>query len=386
MYKAELDLPTTQNVDNSNTQDPFVPNPQPYRHEATKMTTSGDTDMPAQPNDVNYSHLAGCRYIWTGYIKIDSALSNPTLLVGADDWGEFVLEAFPDHTVAVEREESEIGEYRGGQYKENSIMLEGITLKPGFYRTTISYVNVDYQGPGSNAARLSVKLNGQNVELYTLRAVNLMSREKAEKFRKGYTGWYIDPDSLDYDLEDEVENQNRRESSPYGPVDYVSVYSRNNFWAKFHFSEEQYQERLNDQPCASRLSVAINRAGYNIGAYKIGGKQVADNTAGWGSDLIVLNPEATSESERTKKHIIRGASDMQHYLRNALFAGKAPDFIESDDLQYDSHCNPREGDIVIFASSGHAGLSTDGSSAIGFGFPQGDVWILYRSDWDAPTI
>lgn len=385
MYKEELNLPTTQNVDNSNTQDPFVSNPQPYRHEATKMLSSGVTGMPAQPNDVNFSHLAGCRYIWTGYIKVDSPLTNPTLLVGADDWGEFILEAFPNYSVAVERGQNEIGQYGGGQYKENSITLDNITLKPGFYRTVISYVNVNYQGPSSNAARLTVKLNGQNVELYSLRAVNLMSRELAEKFKQGYTGWYIDPTTLDTSLDNETENKKNRDTSPYGPVDYIYGGSRADFWAKFHFSPENYEQRLKDQPCASRLSVAINRAGYNIGAYKIGNNQVADNTANWGSDLIVLNPEATSASERTKKHIIRAAANMKYYLRNTLLKGKTPDFEETDDLQYDSHCNPRMGDIVIFASTGHAGLSADGSFSIGGGVPSGDVWILYRSDWDNPA-
>lgn len=200
------------------------------------------------------------------------------------------------------------------------------------------------------------------------------AQRQSGSYQKGYTGSYIPAEQIE---------QNPA-SDPRGPVDYVGNPDRADFWGKFNLPEAAHQAALGDLPCASRLSVALNRAGYRIGSYRINGEQVSDNMQTIGSDLIVLNPEAPSATPDASwgKHIIKSAANMKRFLREKI-ACTAPDYYEGGP-QYDSYEQDRMGDIVIFASGGHAGLTVDGNGKMSLTMPQGDVWVLHRECWAAP--
>ncbi|OCA03433.1 hypothetical protein [Akkermansia glycaniphila] len=358
---------TTIIPDGSNMQDIFVP--YAVRHQFTEAVNTDETSIPSNPSFSRHEWGA-CKYEWTGYIYIAETVQNANIQIGADDLGEFSIDAFPDKKATVDRPNP--GPAGGGQYYMGSAVELGIMYK-GYYRVKISYTNIEYTA-SRNAARCEVCLNGSRVKFGALRAVNLMPKDKAEAIKKGYTGSYIPAEQIE---------QNPA-SDPRGPVDYIGAPGRENFWGKFNLPEAAYQKALADEPCASRLSVALNRAGYRIGAYMINGNQVSDNMQTIGSDLIVLNPEAPSDTPDASwgKHILKSAANMKRFLREKI-ACTAPDYYEGG-AQYDSYEQDKMGDIVIFASGGHAGLTVDGNLHVAASMPKGDVWVLHRECWDEP--
>ncbi len=367
--------------DASNTQDVFVPIGNGRHVFTLAVNSSEENSIPCNPC-FNKNSWPECEYEWNGYIYIPSRMTNATIRIGADDWGTATLGAFPDKTASVDRPNP--GPAGGGPFYLGTPQSLG-TLFPGYYRIKITYTNISYSA-SRNAARCEVRLasdeqSEQLISFGSLTAVNLMTQADAEAIKLGYTKDYIPEDERLLNPDTDFS------TDPRSPVCYT-LCSSTNFWKMFRFSDTTYNEVKGWQTCASRMSVALNRAGYRIGIYEISNKQVSNNIEEMGGKLLILNPEKNKE-QSLGKHIITAAANMGVYMKNEIIHTSVPDYSEIENMgPATDYCHEyiiRDGDISLALGPGHVALGLDGFWHVGNGLPaDGEVWVLYRNGWADP--
>ena len=135
----------------SNTTDPFVP--ALSRH---KFTPCKEQPVFSHANKTAFTKT------WEEYIFVAEDITNTQLEVSADDNASAYFYAFPDKIAEVTPLPGDKN-YGGGQFRPCNPIPVIAELKKGYYRIHIQYENVNY--PGTNAAQLEVKLNGQQIVL-----------------------------------------------------------------------------------------------------------------------------------------------------------------------------------------------------------------------------
>lgn len=272
-------------------------------------------------------------------------MENVKLTVAADDNACFYLHAFPD----CKAELFGRGPLGGGNYtSEESTPIP--LLKKGYYRVHVSYTNIDY--PGKNIARLDVLLNGEQITVGQLETHNTLSEDEAGLILSEY-----------------MEH-----------VDYTK--STQEIWALFgELALSKYGE---ENSCATRVSIALSRAGYTLtGAMTSDGKPASNNIVNMGWNAQILNADGSD----TKRHVVMSAYAMSQLYY--VFWGNS-DYDIYSDYQNNSSSdlpevyNPHPGDIIVFGDDFHVGICPGDEPSVA-NFMCGEVWLLYRPTWEDPV-
>lgn len=319
----------------SNTTDSYVP--LLARHE---YTSGGCSNGSHEQPSFNLSNAEAFTETWEGYIKVDADIENCVLKVSADDNACFFLYAFPDHKAELLPR----GPQGGGGYTD-ATSTPIPQLKKGYYRAKVTYENIDYSG--TNLARLDVLLNGNQIAIGNLTTHNTLTASAAQNLLDQY-----------------VEN-----------VSYSK--GKEEIWALF--GPVAVQKYGQEHSCATRVSIALSRAGYTLtGAKNANGTNASNNVENMGWDISILN----SDGGTTHKHVVISAYAMSQLFFD-LFG--EVDYENSDDyeniLDSTEVYRPKAGDVVIFGDSLHVGICPGNDPSVA-SFMCGSVRILYRASWE----
>lgn len=318
----------------TNTTDPYVP--ALNRHVFTAGGCSNGTH--SQPC---FNESSGAfDEMWDGYIYVSEPIDNCVLKVSADDNACFYLHAFPDNKANLPGR----GPSGGGSYASaESTPIS--RLEKGYYRVHVSFTNINYSG--ANVARLDVLLNGTQITIGQLETHNKLNAATATNILNQYK------DNVSY-----------RKSAL-------------EIWALF--GERAVETNGNEQTCATRVSIALSRAGYTLtGATYSDGSSASNNVVRMGWDPTILNADGSN----TKCHIVMSAAAMSQFY-DTLFGDV--DYEDCSDYQNENDTfQPQEGDIVIFGDEVHVGICPGNDESVA-SFMCGGVRLLYRPSWGDPA-
>ncbi|OCA02728.1 PA14 domain-containing protein [Akkermansia glycaniphila] len=275
---------------------------------------------------------------WAGYLRIPET-GNYTFRIQVDDNG------------FIEIDGKKVVEVTGSN--ASTSREASLELKKGFHYAKFHHENlaVPEEIAGyPNAAQFESFVNGERIRLKDIDAPeNIMSRVEANKL----LGYYM------------------------GSVDYVTVPTSeaDDIWKLF--GDKAFQEMAGKQTCATRLSIALSRYGFNLSGSKYpDGSPASNNVENLGWSSATLN---AGNSTPPGKHIIMSAEVLSGFLKSRIMKDLGcpnPDYVAPDD-----YSTPQEGDIVIFGDSLHVGLCPGDNQSAG-SFLSGGVWLLYRSTLD----
>lgn len=231
-------------------------------------------------------------------------------------------------------------------------------LKKGYHHITVHYqfYSASCQNPASRHPEVFfAKMGGKPLEIWDIdEPKNLMRKLDAERLLANYQGL----------------------------VDYETILAKNSNEIWEMFGEKVAGNMANEQTCATRLSIALNRYGYRLGgATYLSGSSASNNVLKMGGDISILNPGMTTESDPASlgKHIIISAGVMSSHLNNTIMKGMGcdgPDY--GTTLDYET---AHPGDIVIFGDDVHVGMCPGPYPSVG-SFLSGGIWLLHRDTLD----
>ncbi len=315
----------------SNTTDPFVP--ALSRHTFTKKPS-------AEQPVFSHADKEAFTKTWDEYILVEKDITNAQLLVSADDNASAYLYAFPDKIAEV-TPLTEDKDYGGGQFRPCDPIPVIAELKRGYYRIHIQYENVNY--PGTNAARLEVKLNDKQVVIGDLIAHNLLTKVAAEMLTNHYVPYSYSKKSTD------------------------EVYAAIGGWLNDNHNSDDPETAANYyHSCALRLSIALSAFGQNLA-----GATGADNILTGASNILGGN-----------RHVIISSSNMAKHIKSEYGSIEYPAGDYTAESKIEDMKKIKINDIYLYSDSTHSGLST-GTEDLG-NYMSGDTWLLYRDGWANP--
>lgn len=261
---------------------------------------------------------------WEGFLKID----------GVDF---FTFSAQIDDNGYIEVNGKRVLEI-SGDHSSTLVTGEPCLLKEGYHRIKLHHENTRspiVQSGYPNAEVFIPMINGNPIKLYDIKVPsNLLTKEEADKILEGYR-----------------------------LVDYEACPQPSDVWAKF--GPKATLDMAGQETCATRLSVALNLAGYDLSDEKYSDGTRAGNSIegmGWESSI-----EGVS-------HLIFSAEVMSNYLAKKF--GKEAHYTQDEMPE-----GKRSQDIIAFGNKHHVGMCTGENTRMG-NFISGKVWILYRETWN----
>lgn len=285
-------------------------------------------------NGTDISHSMGG--VCIKFKVLDGIKSKIKAKLTVDDWGFLSIHKENDPNnlllrISLQESDDEPGP-RGG-HVEWSDEAE-VELEAGAYVITVFQKNATYISgdPRYNVSKCVFDITAE-------RPVNLWTQESAQNLLDKYS-------TVDYEK--------------YPDVDADGI------WELLGALNDMAGENT----CATRVSIALNKAGFRLDKAKDSdNQQAAESVSNRGWDNTCLDGG---------NHVILSVENMWLFLKNNLLKCD-PHFTEENYV-------PEAGDIVFFArrktdtAYAHTGicLGTDPSKAYRL---VGDIWILYRENW-----
>lgn len=265
---------------------------------------------------------------WEGFIKISTD-------------GNYTFSAKIDDNGYIELHGEKVVELTGTQA---STLVTGspVYLSAGYHKIKLHHENGRgpmVQAGAANAEEFIPMINGNQIQLFEIKVpTNIVTEAKARAILSGYE-----------------------------LVDYHACEDAVDVWEKF--GDKAVSDMAGEESCATRVSVALNMAGYDLSQAKYpDGTAAGNSVSGWSWDTTKL-PGVSC--------LIFSAEVMIGYIKKNV-ASDAPAHYEYDIDLYD---NLLENDILIFGDTGHVGICTGTDTDMGDGL-RGEVWILYRETWN----
>lgn len=292
------------------------------------------TEKP-DPNIEWYTPAVPATHHWEGYIRVPKD-NTYTFSMTVDDNG--FIEIGGEKLVEVSGPNSSITK-TGSKY-----------LKRGYHYARFQHVNTEVPeaiAPYPNAEEFVVKMGEEKIKLWEIDAPkNLWSAADSQRLL-----------------------------SCYNVVDYLTMPSANQVYAyiggwlnKAHLEEIANNVPMNDRKyydsCALRLSIALSSYGKDM-----------ENVPGTNHIL----KDGNSAALGGRKHVILSAGSMANYLHKLLGEEDYTTYPFGD--EEDGYFTPQPGDIIVFASNVHGGMSPGGNDDVGGGFAT-PIWLLYRANLD----
>ncbi len=268
---------------------------------------------------------------WKGYLRVPVS-GTYILKMTVDDSG-YVKMALPPTLGVIEVET--ILEITG-KHSSISTQTAPIVLDAGFYYIEMHHENSIPDRDYPNATQFKLELNGTRVDYLYDMVVPPNRLTSADAWR--LAGCY---DPVSYKLGPEA------------------------IWDMA--SEALKKDTGGGESCALRMSIALSNYGFDF-------KGIADNWSLKDPANTLLGQDANGNN---KQYVLVGAAPMRDFLISKLGPPDYAKYGEGDGY------TPRNGDVVVYADSGHTGLSIDGRADYGGGF-RDNLWLLSRTTMDDP--
>lgn len=264
---------------------------------------------------------------WEGFIKISTD-------------GNYTFSAKIDDNGYIELHGEKVVELTGTQ-ASTLVIGAPVYLAAGYHKIKLHHENGRgplVQAGAANAEEFIPMMDGAQIQLYEIKVpTNIISEDKARSIVNGYA-----------------------------LVDYHACEAPEDVWAKF--GPKAVADMDGEDTCATRVSVALNLAGYDLSnAVYPDGSPAGNSVSTWGWDTTQL-PGVN--------YLIFSAEVMSNFIKTNVASGADGHYTDSN---IDSNLLTQ--DILIYGDPVHVGICTAEDTSMG-SFICGDVWILYRETWN----